>query len=58
MAQPEGPDWLRSIHKHKVGNLISLPPGPIWLLHAFYTISSVLLLIQYCRFNVCRIGRH
>jgi uncharacterized protein with PQ loop repeat len=46
-----------------IGNLIywlylmSLPPGPIWLLHAFYTISSVLLLIQYCRFNSCRIGK-
>ena len=38
-----------------VGNLIywlyvsSLPAGPIWVLHTFYTLSSVLLLIMYCR---------
>jgi hypothetical protein len=24
--------------------VISLPPGPIWLLHAFYTITSGLML--------------
>jgi hypothetical protein len=27
--------------------LISLPLGPIWVLHTFYTISSGLLLILY-----------
>jgi hypothetical protein len=38
-----------------VGNLIywfyivSLPLGPIWLLHTFYTFSSGLLLILYWR---------
>lgn len=37
-----------------IGNLIywpyimQLPFGPIWLLHAFYTLSSALLLILYC----------
>ena len=37
------------------GNLIywfyvaSLPPGPVWILHTFYTISSGLLLILYYR---------
>lgn len=36
-----------------IGNLIywlyivQLPFGPIWVLHAFYTISSALLLILY-----------
>jgi len=38
-----------------IGNLIywlyiiKLPLGPIWLLHTFYTLSSGLLLILYCR---------
>jgi hypothetical protein len=38
-----------------VGNLIywlyiiSLPPGPIWMLHLFYTLSSALLLVMYWR---------
>jgi hypothetical protein len=36
-----------------VGNLLywlyvaTLPPGPIWILHTFYTISSGLLVIMY-----------
>jgi uncharacterized protein with PQ loop repeat len=37
--------------------LISLPPGPVWLLHTFYTISSGLLLMLYCRLNACRFTR-
>jgi uncharacterized protein with PQ loop repeat len=38
-----------------IGNLIywlyiiKLPFGPIWLLHTFYTLSSGLLLMLYCR---------
>jgi hypothetical protein len=36
-----------------IGNLIywfyviSLPPGPVWVLHSFYTVASVLLLVLY-----------
>lgn len=38
-----------------IGNLIywlyilSLPPGPVWILHLFYTLSSGLLLVMYMR---------
>jgi hypothetical protein len=41
-----------------VGNLVywlyvsSLPAGPIWVLHTFYTVSSALLLVMYCRMLV------
>ena len=40
-----------------IGNLVhwlyiaSLPPGPLWLLHTFYTLASLLLLILYLRFR-------
>lgn len=40
-----------------VGNIVywlyvfSLPPGPIWVMHTFYTISSGVLLILYARFG-------
>lgn len=27
--------------------VITLPPGPIWVLHTFYTISSGILLVMY-----------
>jgi len=39
-----------------VGNLVytvyvfSLPPGPIWLLHTFYVVSSALMLLWSLRF--------
>ena len=41
-----------------VGNLlhwfyiVSLPVGPVWLLHTFYTIASALLLFLYWRYNL------
>ena len=41
-----------------MGNLIywlyilQLPFGPIWLLHAFYTVSSALLLVLYLQLYV------
>jgi hypothetical protein len=47
-----------------VGNLIywfyvvSLPPGPIWLLHTFYTLSSGLLLILYWRWHPGKCARY
>ncbi|HET9349024.1 MAG TPA: hypothetical protein VFO13_07790, partial [Arthrobacter sp.] len=31
--------------------VVSLPPGPIWLLHFFYVVASALLLIWYLRFR-------
>lgn len=46
-----------------VGNLIywlyllSLPPGPVWVLHTFYTLSSALLLLWYCRLHSCDFRR-
>jgi uncharacterized protein with PQ loop repeat len=39
------------------GNLLywvyisSLPFGPIWLLHSFYTVTMVLLLVWYLRYQ-------
>ena len=30
--------------------IVSLPPGPIWLLHAFYTVAALLLLLTYMCF--------
>jgi hypothetical protein len=40
-----------------IGNLVywlyvvSLPPGPIWVLHTFYTVSSMSMLVMYFRFR-------
>ena len=40
-----------------LGNLVywayvlSLPAGPIWLLHSFYTISSALMLVLLLRYK-------
>ncbi|WP_306739855.1 hypothetical protein [Arthrobacter sp. B0490] len=31
--------------------VFSLPPGPIWMLHAFYGVASALMLIWYLRFS-------
>ena len=41
-----------------VGNVVhsvyvfSLPPGPVWLLHTFYVISSALMLMWYPLYTV------
>jgi uncharacterized protein with PQ loop repeat len=43
-----------------VGNLVyslyvfHLPPGPIWLLHTFYAISSALMLFWSLRYRIPR----
>ncbi len=29
----------------------SLPPGPIWMLHTFYMVSTALMLLWYLRFE-------
>jgi hypothetical protein len=54
--------WL-NIFLANVGNLIywlyiiSLPLGPIWLLHTFYTVTSILMLAMYLRFRRSRSAR-
>lgn len=38
--------------------VFSLPPGPIWLLHTFYLITTAMMLFWYlryeCRFEISR----
>jgi uncharacterized protein with PQ loop repeat len=40
-----------------VGNLVysvyvfDLPPGPIWLLHSFYLVTTALMLFWYVRYE-------
>lgn len=49
---------LPSLVLSTVGNLVhsfyvySLPVGPIWFLHAFYLITTGLMLIWYLRYEV------
>jgi uncharacterized protein with PQ loop repeat len=31
--------------------IVGLPFGPIWFLHGFYTIASVILLVWYLRYE-------
>lgn len=44
-----------------VGNLIHtvyilhLPPGPVWMLHGFYLVTTALMLFWYVRYSG---GRH
>jgi uncharacterized protein with PQ loop repeat len=48
---------LSNIVMVNVGNLIhwlyisSLPFGPIWLLHSFYTITMLVMLLWYLRYG-------
>ena len=43
-----------------IGNLIywlyvsSLPVGPIWFMHSFYTVASILMLVWYIRYEPSR----
>jgi hypothetical protein len=60
----------RDISSYSLGNILlanvanvvhavyvfSLPAGPIWLLHAFYTVSTALMLFWYLRWHVRRRG--
>jgi uncharacterized protein with PQ loop repeat len=47
---------LGNILLANVGNVVhsvyvfSLPPGPIWLLHSFYLITTGLMLFWYLRY--------
>lgn len=51
--------WLNLVLVN-AGNLIywlyivTLPPGPIWLLHTFYTVASALLLLMYWRLEATK----
>ena len=51
---------LSYIILNNVGNLIywlyvsSLPIGPIWVMHTFYTIATILMLIGYLRYEGSR----
>ena len=48
---------LTHIALSNVGNLIywmyvvSLPVGPIWFLHGFFTVTTALMLVCYVRFQ-------
>lgn len=43
---------------HNAANIIhwvyvlSLPPGPIYVLHSFYTLAALLLLIWYANYEI------
>jgi len=37
--------------------VVSLPPGPVWGLHAFHTISTALMMFWYLRYVVFRRSR-
>ena len=49
---------LSNIVLINVGNVLywlyitALPIGPIWLLHSFYTLTSLLMLVWYLRYEV------
>ncbi|WP_043845651.1 hypothetical protein [Crystallibacter crystallopoietes] len=53
---------LGNIALSNLGNLVhsvyvfSLPAGPVWVLHSFYLVSSVLMLAWYLRYEVSRFG--
>jgi hypothetical protein len=32
--------------------VVNLPLGPVWILHSFYTVASVILLYLYARYNL------
>jgi hypothetical protein len=58
----------RDLHSYSLGNLViatlgnvvyavyvvSLPMGPIWFLHGFYTASTALMLVWYCCYRGSR----
>jgi hypothetical protein len=48
---------LGNILLSNLGNVVhcvyvfSLPPGPIWLLHSFYLVTTGLMLVWYLRYE-------
>ena len=55
---------LSNIALMNAGNLAywvyvsNLPFGPIWVLHGFYTVAEVLMLVWYLRFELSKTPRH
>ena len=55
---------LGHILLNNVGNIIywlyisSLPAGPIWLMHTFYTLASILMLVGYIRYEYFKTINH
>jgi hypothetical protein len=51
---------LSSLVMTNLGNLVhslyvySLPPGPIWALHAFYLVTTVVMLVMFLRHDTGR----
>jgi hypothetical protein len=49
---------LGNILMSNVGNAVnwvyvtSLPPGPVWWLHGFYTVTTALMLFWYVRYSL------
>jgi hypothetical protein len=49
---------LGNIMSSNVGNVlnwvyvVSLPPGPVWWLHGFYTVTTALMLFWYVRYTL------
>jgi hypothetical protein len=47
---------LGNIVSSNIGNalnwvyVVSLPPGPVWWLHGFYTVTTALMLFWYVRY--------
>lgn len=37
--------------------VLSLPPGPIWVLHGFHTVTTGLMLVMYLRYEAPRQSR-
>ena len=37
--------------------VLSLPPGPLWVLHAFYVASTALMLTWFVRYRVVAAAR-
>jgi len=54
---------LGNIALANIGNLVhsvyvfSLPAGPVWVLHSFYLVSTVLMLIWYLRYELLDVHR-
>jgi hypothetical protein len=53
---------LGNIGLANVGNavhsvyVLSLPPGPLWVLHGFYLTSTALMLVWFLRYRVANPG--
>lgn len=49
---------------NNLGNVIywfyisSLPLGPIWVMHSFYTVTSILMLLGYIRYEFLKPSNH